>query len=75
MSKPEITPWFQESVKPVHVGVYETNASGQEHCFQFWNGEFWGFFCSTKWRALKDSDFRSIKQNVSWRGLTKQATK
>lgn len=68
MSK-KLTPWFPPEMKPVRVGIYETDAEteGGTSCYQSWNGAQWSW-CSS------DSDFtvidsRSIHQSPRWRGL------
>jgi hypothetical protein len=42
--KKQLTPWFSSSIKPVHVGVYETDIDGVAWSkgFSFWNGKCWG---------------------------------
>lgn len=66
------TPWFDGSVKPVHVGVYQRSDDG---CvwFSHWNGSFWGCMADTRRRALFEALQPSYKQNLPWRGLTQPA--
>jgi thioesterase domain-containing protein len=47
MSK-KLTPWFPGHVKPVHHGIYETDADTEDGapCYQSWNGLWWGW-CSS----------------------------
>jgi hypothetical protein len=42
--KKQLTPWFPSSIKPVHIGVYETEIDGVAWSkgFSFWNGKCWG---------------------------------
>ncbi|HET8686658.1 MAG TPA: hypothetical protein VFM18_08340, partial [Methanosarcina sp.] len=41
MSKYKLSPWHDGSVKPVHVGVYETSPRGILQFYQYWNGRTW----------------------------------
>lgn len=73
MAKPKLTKWFPREVKPVRVGVYETDANfykGYQR-FQHWNGEFWNSYCTTIQSASTETDYSSY-QNVRWRGLAEQ---
>lgn len=68
MSKPKLTDWFPPEVKPVHVGVYKTNAS--VGTYQKWNGKYWCAFCATVDRAAHcENSNKSLVQHVRWRGL------
>lgn len=40
MSKPNVTPWFDGKVKPVHVGVYERQTFGRIE-YSRWDGSDW----------------------------------
>ena len=72
MSKPKLTDWFRHGVKPVHVGVYKTDAGYGENGFQYWNGanwRFWGFDVND---AFNFRHAESVFQNVKWRGLAEK---
>lgn len=70
MSKQKTTPWFPGTVKPVHVGVYETDAYLPGRVlYQHWNGSFFGFAGSTPQEALKCAGSESRFQHDKWRGL------
>lgn len=61
----KLTDWFPGDVKPVRVGVYQTNS----HRFQYWNGQWWGFFMPNPEAALKFRSSKSASQARRWRGL------
>jgi hypothetical protein len=69
MSK-KLTPWFPGHVKPVHHGIYETDADTEDGapCYQSWNGLWWGW-CSSWSDFAVDSP--STYQTPNWRGLAK----
>ena len=59
------TPWFPTSIKPVHVGYYETSTAPKEYVFKdYWNGKRW---CDQK----KGGAY--LFANFYWRGLTEKA--
>lgn len=63
------TPWFDGSVKPVRVGVYErTFGSGETH-FSKWDGKRWNQFGNLLYASRQMN--ASGWQNLPWRGLTK----
>ena len=62
----KLTPWYPPHIKPVRVGVYETLRKG---CFQYWNGEWWGYWSSTKKDAFGLNGGKSVFQHPRWRGL------
>jgi len=66
MSK-HLTPWFPAHIKPVHVGVYETEMEGVAWSkgFSFWNGKRWGNTEILPEWALDDKGVQGKK----WRGL------
>lgn len=77
MSK-TMSPWFPAQIKPIHIGVYETEdvvawAEGSK-CFQYWSGYCWGICSSTKEFAAHpgNAKHRSLFQENSWRGLAKK---
>jgi hypothetical protein len=76
------TPWFDSSVKPVHVGVYELGMPDDE-CggevvpypfgFHYWNGRiFTGCGCTPEQaERAKEEDSQPFYLSQSyWRGLT-----
>jgi hypothetical protein len=63
MSK-KMTTWFPSTIKPVHVGVYETSLNGYEG-YSFWNGKRW---CDTAQRP-ESATKRGGFQNKKWRGF------
>ena len=68
MSKPKLTDWFPTDIKPVNVGVYQTDTGNGEEGFQYWNGvnwRFWGFNVNDAFRCRHD---KSGFQKVKWRG-------
>jgi len=68
MSK-KMTRWFPAKIKPVHVGVYETDLVGLLG-YSFWDGKWW---CDT---ALSPelTNKRMGMQQKKWRGFkVKQA--
>jgi hypothetical protein len=64
------TKWYPGNVKPVHVGVYETEPLYNSKRFQFWNGQWWGYPAHTIQRAFDWRYVRSTNQSDAWRGLT-----
>ena len=62
-----LTPWYPPHIKPVRVGVYETNTRIGR--YQHWNGKFWGLFDPDAELAADSHDCRSFYQSPSWRGL------
>lgn len=68
MSK-KLTDWFPADVKPVHIGVYETNAV-THGVYQKWDGEKWCTYCpSVRSANMPANSNESEYQNVKWRGL------
>lgn len=69
----DLTPWFPPNVKPVRKGVYETDLSLDTPNYQYWNGKYWCYCCSTPERAAHEanSQYRSSHQRLPWRGLNK----
>jgi len=71
----ELTPWFPGSVKPVHIGVYETDdVLPDDACFQHWNGTFWGLCSWSAEHAATRGQARGVSgfQESNWRGLAKK---
>ena len=70
-----LTPWYPPHIKPVHVGVYETDAEpndfpGSGSCYQYWDGSLWGY-CSDKtdFFLCPNDGYVSRYQSPRWRGL------
>jgi hypothetical protein len=58
----ELTEWYPEDVKPVHLGVYQVKRlDNHEYFYAEWNGVNWIFednkatvyFQHRKWRGIK----------------------
>lgn len=69
--KEKLTPWFPADVKPVRVGVYETNF--REVCavfkgFSFWNGVEWSNQRDLK-EGARTAGYTGSVQTKQWRGL------
>lgn len=64
----EMTDWFPAEVKPVHVGVYETNM-GLGNGFSHWDGKAWGAEYLRLDDALLWSPLDVGRQQKKWRGL------
>lgn len=69
MKLPNTTDCFPAEVKPVHVGVYQTDAMGEFDTYQYWNGDFWGRYKPTPEKADEAGDRPSSVQSPRWRGL------
>lgn len=70
MSKWKKTKWYPARIKPVHVGVYETESPyGGGGRFQHWNGSFWGLYMPSVDSAMRVCKEKSRIQNTKWRGL------
>lgn len=67
----KLSQWHYGKVKPVHVGVYETDseANGDRKCYQYWDGTYWGWCCKNPDDYLPNSTSRY--QNPHWRGIVK----
>jgi hypothetical protein len=74
--KQKLTPWFPADVKPVHVGLYETDCYNTcQKSYQFWNGEYWGLQCfeeDIKPFFPERAKNKSRYQYVCWRGLAEK---
>jgi hypothetical protein len=66
------TSWYPPSIKPYRVGVYEKLSQVYEKGYQYWNGEFWGRWCTTPAFAYAARDEKSAFQNEYWRGFTEE---
>lgn len=78
----KLTPWFDERVKPIHIGWYETivykhgphihpRIIHTERSMTWWNGEFWTYFRSHP-SDLESGNICGM-QCRDWRGLAKPA--
>jgi hypothetical protein len=72
----EVTEWFNGTIKPVRVGVYEQGT--YQHVsphpimgggYAYWNGKFWGAFNSNVASAYLERKFKGTYQNEPWRGV------
>jgi len=63
----KLTPWYPPHIKPVRVGVYETDTRNGR--YQHWNGQFWSPYDTDPAVTLLYQNFRSAYQAPSWRGL------
>ena len=66
MSK-KMTRWFPVNIKPVHVGVYETDLAGYLG-YSYWNGEYWSDTSSKLDMELRFKERRGM-QKKKWRGF------
>jgi len=62
-----LTPWYPPHIKPVRVGVYETDTRIGR--YQHWNGQFWGPYDPDARTAWLWKHARSGRQSPRWRGL------
>ena len=72
-----LTPWFPEHIKPVHIGVYQAGwypANDLPH-YAYWDGTCWGWMMLTPEKALVDYRFNAENRHdaLCWRGLTEEA--
>lgn len=66
-----LTTWFDGSIKPIHIGVYERKSTFGFAHYSYWNGKKWKLISSTPDKAFNarlDSD-DSHFQTLEWRGL------
>lgn len=70
----KLTPWFPPHIKPVRVGVYETDAMDDAPCYQHWNGYIWGPCYGNIEGASRWAESRLWIQSARWRGIS-QPTK
>lgn len=64
------TSWYPANIKPVHIGVYETDLvlALDRFGFSYWDGSYWGNQFETPERAEVRRDMRGA-QDKPWRGL------
>lgn len=70
---PELTPWFDGSVKPARPGVYERRLDGV--CgHSYWDGKTW--WCNTLYGVRRAFSLRNVvvsaHRSLPWRGLAKK---
>ncbi|UIY58161.1 hypothetical protein [Burkholderia cepacia] len=64
-----LTEWFPHEMKPVHVGVYETDFNVcRSGGWAYWDGKNWGNSCRRPSEA-NNRRYPSAIQNKGWRGL------
>jgi len=63
----KMTKWFPVNIKPVHVGVYETDLGGYLG-YSYWNGKYWSD-TSYKLDMERVIKRRRGMQNKEWRGF------
>ena len=73
-----LTPWYPPHIKPVRVGVYETDSEinhfpGAEGCYQHWDGQVWGYCAHRIDYCLTADIAQSRHQSPRWRGLKSPA--
>lgn len=64
----EKTPWFDGSVKPCRVGVYERYHPTWGTSFSAWRGAHWSYPDYTEISAENDHRVSEV-QDCPWRGL------
>lgn len=70
----DVTQWFENGEKPVHIGPYERQGFGfGDVCYTYWGGEHFGYVGKTPDEAVavwKETNGRkSYHQNRPWRGV------
>ena len=62
------TPWFNASIRPAHIGVYERffGVTGMI-LLNYWDGEYWK-------AGVTPTSVRSLHQDKLWRGCTERFT-
>lgn len=70
----EITAWFHCDIKPVHIGVYQTDHDNgkQDPGYCLWDGTRWGCERTSVADALRNPYFSGAVQAKDWRGLAEQ---
>jgi hypothetical protein len=74
VAEDSVTLWFQPTVKPKHIGVYQIYARsmGHEQLYRYWDGTHWYLGHSTPRKAAKKAEVRLIvfeRYLLPWRGL------
>jgi len=71
----ELTDWFDNGEKPVHIGVYERKGFGKpfDTWYNYWNGKYFGYLGSTPEEAVtawvESGGKKSYHQDYPWRGV------
>lgn len=64
----KVTEWFPPSIKPVHIGCYQTRFNQQDFVsFNYWNGHCWLITTSEQTKPTHNTP--SVVQDIQWRGL------
>ena len=75
------TDWFPPNIKPVHIGVYETQfklpaekwAKEEENKgYSYWNGKEWSNQRLNPEKARRYNDSYGAIQKKKWRGFTEK---
>jgi len=68
----KLSQWHDGSVKPVHVGVYESDSYKCEFSvwYRLWDGNYWHNGRSSVNNAAKNETISNF-QDWSWRGIVK----
>jgi hypothetical protein len=62
------TKWFPRSIKPVHIGCYQTRYDEKDDVnFNYWNGHCW--LTTTANPKKPNNNTSSMVQDIQWRGL------
>lgn len=78
MTIQQVTPWFDGTVKPEHVGVYERCLlpnTEMSFAYSYWNGKWWIGLEDTPEAAVKLAGScycNSRIQALDWRGTLEQ---
>ena len=72
----KLTAWYTPSVKPKRKGVYLTTVKpdlfyDRGFWFQYWTGTYWKLRSDTVAGAYLFKDYKSIHQEVYWKGIQK----
>lgn len=66
-----VTQWFDSSVLPIHVGVYQRASTARSgYLYSLWDGKHWRTSSGTIDNAAKHYK-QSMVQDLYWRGLAK----
>lgn len=70
----KLTPWFPATVKPVHVGMYETRRKTFNfvprplYLRLYWNGEYWSYPHYSRY----SNALATMRGDDKWRGLAEK---
>lgn len=68
-----VTPWFPADIKPVHVGVYETQCGVFGDSYRYWDGQRWSVARMNPVLAFDSRSWVARNQSPRWRGLAQPA--